>query len=283
MTTRTAIIICSPSKGEQYLRGAAKDLRNMKNYLLSPRGGSWHEREIYCLNDPSWPELKLLLSSLNSTYQFIYFAGHGCSDENKARYIELKHNALVEDTALFTVVSKQLIVIDACRNYYPMISGISPAEEYLNFTGESSRSVFDRCIQASPDGKLIIHATQDNAEAAEERNGRGGAFTLSLLTTALNLKTGIPYCPVGIKQLMPTVKKVLLSERYEQTPTIAYDEGDLRVPFLIDTEQVVIEELDSDVEYPNEVIDSKLPKKISLTEVALAGLVVFALIKAFDN
>ena len=283
MITRTAVIICSPGQGKKYLRGAVKDLRNMKNYLMSPRGGSWLEREIYCLNDPDWGDLRLLLRSLNSTYQFIYFAGHGCSDENKKRFIQLKDGTLVEDTALFTVVSKQLIIIDACRTYYPMVSGIPPAEEYLNFSGESSRAVFDRSIQASPNGKIIIHATQFDAEAAEERYGRGGAFTLSLLTTALNFRTGLAYRPVGIKQLLPDVKKVLISERYEQTPTIAYETGNLHVPFLIDTEQITIEENIHDVEYTSDNVYAQPAKKISLGEVVLAGLFVFALIKVFGD
>jgi hypothetical protein len=283
MITRTAIIICSPGKGQKYLQCAAKDLRNMKNYLMSPRGGSWHERELFCLNDPSWQELKLLLSSLNSSYQFIYFAGHGCSDENAARYIQLKNNVLVEDTALLTAVPKQLIVIDACRTYYPMISGIPPAEEYLNFTGESSRAVFDRSIQSSPDGKIIIHATQNRAEAAEDRHGRGGAFTLSLLTSALELKTNIPYGPVGIKELLPNVKKILSSENYEQTPTIAYETGDLRVPFLIDTDQITIADKEPETDHRKEAVHIQPTNKFSFAELTLAGLVVFAIVKAFQD
>ena len=243
MITRNAIVISCPGQGDNYLRGAVKDLENMFNYLTSPRGGAWKKNEIYCLENPSWRETKILLDQCTANYQFIYFAGHGCSDENQKRYLTFKDQN-IQDIKLLTHNQKQLIVIDACRTYYPTISGIPPAEDvYSYFTGETdARKVFDNCIIKSPNGKIIIHATQNNSEASEERYGRGGAFTLSLLHTAINFKTGKDLSPVLITELMFTIKQTLLSQGYSQTPDIPFITGALNIPFVIETDQIIVEQ-----------------------------------------
>src|SRR6202012_1472088 len=85
----------------------------------------------------------------------------------------------------------------------------------------------------------------------EERYGRGGAFTLSLLIAAQDFKTGLDLCPVMIEDLLPTVKKTLVSQHYMQPPDVVYKTGNLRIPFLIDTEQIIVEEKVIEPEYIN--------------------------------
>jgi len=280
MITRNAIIISCPGRGKKYLAGAVKDLENMSNYLMSPRGGAWRKDEIYSLYNPTWPAANILLSQCTSDYQFIYFAGHGCSGEHRKRYLSFRDQD-IEDTRLLTHNAKQLIIADACRVYYAAISGIPPAEDVLSsFTGDTdARKVFDDCIARSDDGKIIIHATQHNAEAKEERYGRGGAFTLSLLYTCLNFKTGMDLCPVMLTDLLPTVSQTLLSQKYIQTPDVPWKTGNLRVPFLIDTDQLVLEEKS----VKNDYVNVEPENKPSLLKAIVVTTLLILLIRGLSN
>jgi hypothetical protein len=280
MTTRNAIIISCPGRGKDHLPGPDKDLKNMSNYLTSPRGGAWRGNEIFCLNNPAWHEVRQLLEICIADYQFIYFAGHGCSGDHRERYLSFRDQN-IEDTMLLTLNPRQLIIVDACRVYYPAISGIPPAADiYSSFTGESdARIAFDKAINASGNGKMILHATQDNTEASEALHGRGGVFTLSLLLTANNFKSGVNLRPVKVTELLPMVKETMLSKGYEQTPEIPYKTGNLLVPFLIETDQIVMKEVAQEEEYIEEVPRNKP----SLFGILALGVVIIALLGGFND
>lgn len=275
MITRNAIIISCPGQEEHFLRGAAKDVKNMFNYLTSPRGGNWKKHEIFCLNNADWPEVKRLLDRCTADYQFIYFAGHGFSDKNRKRFLVFNDQS-VEDIKLFTHNSKQLIIADSCRAQYATISGIPPAEDiYSSFTGVSeARAAFDDAIKRSQNGKMIVYATAHNNEAEEERYGRGGAFTLSLLVAALDFKTGLNLCPVMIEDLLPTVKRTLIRQKYTQTPHLAFRTGNLRVPFLIDIAQMEVEEKSVENEYINIESENKPSLFKAIAVVTLLILII---------
>lgn len=279
MITRNAIVISCPGLEEHFLRGAAKDVKNIFNYLTSPRGGDWKKHEILCFNNPTWLEVKTHLDRCTVDYQFIYFAGHGFSDENRKRFLAFKDQN-IEDIKLFTHNNKQLIIADSCRAQYATISGISPAEAvHSNFTGDSARTAFDDAIRRSQNGKMIVYATAHNTVAEDERYGRGGAFTLSLLVTALDFKTGLDLCPVMIEDLLPTVKQTLLSQKYKQTPEVVYRVGNLRVPFLIDTEQMVVNEESVETEY----IDMGSENNLSLFKAMAITMLVILIINGFSD
>ena len=106
-------------------------------------------------------------------------------------------------------------------------------------------------------------------------------FTLSLLVAAQDFKTGMDLSPVLIFDLLPTVKETLLSQGYSQTPDIAYTQGNLRVPFLIDTEQIVIEQPKLDIEPENLIIESR--NKATFLKVLAIGLILIAVIKIFND
>lgn len=278
MPTRQAILISSPGTKTNYLYGPDKDVYNMFNYLTSPRGGGWKRDEIICLFDPSWRETKRLLDSSSFDYQLIYFAGHGSSDSNRCRFLKFK-DFEIEDFQLLNAVPKQLIIADACRVYYPTISGIPPAEDvYSSFTGESaSRVAFDECISSSANGKMIIHATQHGEEANEERYGRGGAFTLSLLYTTLQFRTGVDLFPVMITDLLANVRQTLYNENYIQVPEIVWEQGNLEVPFLIDTDQIIDTEQVDLPAYPRQT------EKISALKIIGIFILAVAIIKGLKN
>jgi hypothetical protein len=278
MPTRRAILISCPGTGEKYLLGADKDITNMVNYLTSPRGGDWRSNEITCLNNPTWQEAYQVINKYMVDYQFIYFAGHGSADQQRTRFLMFKDGE-VEDLLLLNAIPKQLVIADACRVCYPTISGISPAEDvYSSFTGVSAaRSAFDQCILKSPNGKIIVNATLHGEEAREERYGRGGAFTLSLLHAALNFKTGTDLSPVMIAELMNNTQRTLWSQAYTQVPEIVWSIGELRVPFLIDTEQIISTELEEPAPKISEV------EKGNWVKVIAASILVIAIIKGLGD
>jgi hypothetical protein len=278
MPTRIAILVSCPGYGKEHLFGANKDIENMFNYLISPRGGAWKKQEIILLYNPTWSDVKMNIDKLLTDYQFIYFAGHGSGGECRKRYLGFK-DGVVEDINLLNAIPKQLIIIDACRVFYPTISGIPPAEDaYSNFTGESNaRIAFDHCITNSRNGKVIVHATKHGYEAEEERYRRGGAFTLALLYTSLQFKTGVNLCPVNISDLLPTVHKTLINQNYWQEPEVAYEEGELSVPFLIDVEQVIIEEIDEERTYKPPI------KKITFLQGIAISVFVIVVLRGLKN
>jgi len=237
MITRNAIIIFSPGDEQNYLPGAVRDVENFVNYRCSPKGGLWRKDEIIVLEDPSFDEALWHVDHSPADYQDIYFTGHGATQNNK-RLIAFK-DGLVPDTWLLNDNPRQLIIIDACRNHLPSISGIPEAEDlYSSFDGISqARRLFDQYILNSPFGKMIIHATHDGA-IANDISHLGGAFSYTLLNAAAVLSTGIEYAPVYIEQLLPYVTRQLFLQGCEQNPGIVYTEGDLKVPFMLDAPQI---------------------------------------------
>jgi hypothetical protein len=182
--TRLAIVICCPGSEDNFLPGSLNDPIHITRYLKSPRGGMWKANEIFCLTDPKWEDVRLILTLFKTDYLFVYYSGHGCMDKFERRYFCLR-NAMVEDTAFFKDCPRQLIVSDTCRTYFPTISGITPDEEdiYAYIPDPIVRAVFDNAIRNSPAGRLIVHSTKAGMEAYES-NVKGGAFTIALLSTA---------------------------------------------------------------------------------------------------
>ena len=52
--TRKAILIGCPGSGNNFLRGVAEDLTNMKDFLESDKGGRWFTNEIVTLSNPTF-------------------------------------------------------------------------------------------------------------------------------------------------------------------------------------------------------------------------------------
>jgi hypothetical protein len=239
MPTRKAIIIRSPDEGESFLPGTLLDSINFINYLRSPRGGSWYEDEISILEDPNWRTVLSIVYNTLADYLIIYFTGHGGTLHEK-RVVKLKDGLLEDRQVILGPSPRQLMIVDACRNYLGAISGIPEYDEYNNFSGESvSRSLFDRFILNSLPGKMIIHGTTKGFPA-KEVNGLGGVFTYYLLHAALKLKLDTDYTGVSVTELIGHAEQKIHEDGFDQVPSLAYKEGWLTVPFMIAAPQIVI-------------------------------------------
>lgn len=237
--TRKAILIGCPGSLNSYLHGVAEDLTNMKNFLQSDKGGRWYSDEIITLNNPSFERLFQVVNSTNTDYNFIYFSGHGFTNQNWKRMLALRDNN-IEDLFFINDSPRQLIVIDACRNYVaPGISGIPDlGEQWEHFDGlYEARVMFDLYIAHSPYGKTIVHATQKGHYSYD--SSTGGYFTKALLNLTTRVKSE-SYKPIFINEVVDVLPQVLQRQGNNQVPEIAYTEGQLIVPFAIAVPQLTI-------------------------------------------
>lgn len=243
MIKRNVVLISCPGPEDNYLPGSLQDLGNMENFMCSPRGGATERSEIIKFPHAHWKDVKEYLKSATADYQIVYFSGHGYMKGDK-RFLCFE-DADVCDTDLLTHNTKQLIVVDACREYISGIWGIPEMEdEWDSFTGVTeARLIFDDYIQKSDEGKLIVHAALAGETASDDRYGDGGAFTLSLLWSALKVNTGREFTPIHISQLLPIVKKRLHTQFYYQSPEITDAIGNLTVPFALDVPYRIKDEI----------------------------------------
>lgn len=229
---RKAILIGCPGSGRSFLPGPAKDLENLKEFLQSDKGGRWYPNEITTLQNPTFEQLFEVVHSTNADYNFIYFSGHGYTTDEFNRMVSLRDRN-VEDLFFINDSSRQLIVIDACRNFVgDGISGILDlGEQWYHFDGVyESREIFDRYIKNSPHGKTIVHATQIGDYSYDSQTG--GYFTKALLQVSTQVKTET-YKPVFITQILPVLPNLLKNQGNKQVPEITYTEGNMKVPFAI--------------------------------------------------
>lgn len=74
---RRAILIGDPGPRKNYLPGVDDDVRNMRGYLLSPRGGGWLPHEITVIWREAKAQILAAVRSIEEDYLFVYYSGHG--------------------------------------------------------------------------------------------------------------------------------------------------------------------------------------------------------------
>lgn len=231
--TRKAILIGSPGNKNNFLRGVKPDLKNLSKYLQSEKGGVWYEREIKSLYDPSYIQVKQEIENSVADYVIVYFSGHGYTDaETNQRMICLK-DLNISDEHLLNKSRRQLVLIDACRNKVGQgLSGLPDYGQDLSyFEGSPGRALFDECIKSSPAGKLIIHGTQQGEFSYD--SSTGGMFTNALINIGTRIKADAKHTAVEIGDVLACVPKVLQNQNNFQRPSVAFESGNLRVPFAI--------------------------------------------------
>jgi hypothetical protein len=142
----------------------------------------------------------------------------------------------IDDRLLLNETEKQLILIDSCRTYVrPGIAGISDGPVEFDHKGnwEAARKIYDNYILQSAKGKIIIHSTHEGAEARDDYNGTGGAFTNRLLRLATKYKGTNLFAPGYIKTMLPVIEKALYQDNFPQSPEMVYEEGNLGIPFFL--------------------------------------------------
>lgn len=229
--TRKAILIGCPGGNDNFLSGVRKDLENMSRFLQSNKGGAWTRNEIIVLQNPNSFEALNLVNQTTADYIFVYFSGHGFSSLNNSRMLMLRDQAIA-DCDLLNDSPRQLVIIDACRNYSaPGLSGVPEFDEHVDHFESAAYEAFSEGIACSPDGKLIVHATQPGKYSYDSPSG--GYFTQALLHVATRMKTEEYYSPCRVKSVLFHVPALLKKYGNNQIPNIAYQSGNLTVPFAL--------------------------------------------------
>lgn len=229
--TRKAVLIGCPGKSNGFLRGVKEDLKKMACFLQSSKGGAWKRDEIISLSNPAVEETANIIQSIYADYLLIYFSGHGYTDRlSNNRMISLRDGS-IPDWQLLNDSPRQLVLVDACRNYSaPGLSGVPAFEDAIDhFEGLPSYELFSECIAMSPHGSLIVHATEQGKYSYD--SPKGGYFTQALMHVSTRMKTDSDYSPCSIQSILVHVPKVLKNMGNPQTPTITHISGNLQVPF----------------------------------------------------
>lgn len=233
--TRKAILIGCAGPSANFLRGVKKDIANVSRFLRSNKGGAWLENEIITLADPTAANALSIVESTFADYVLVYFSGHGFTDDrNNSRMLSLR-NGNIPDWFLLNASPRQIIIIDACRNFSAPGLGGAPefGDQVDHFEGVSTYELFSEYISNSPAGKLIIHATQPGEYSYDSPSG--GLFTQALLHISTRMKSDADYSPCSISSILQHVPRLLQRNRHFQVPCIAYCEGMLKVPFALST------------------------------------------------
>ena len=242
--TRAAILIGCPGRGKSYLPGVQSDLENMRIFLRSPRSGCFYDNEIYTLENATFDEVQEMLLSINVDYCQIYFSGHGFTNGYTKQRMVCLNDHDVPDTLFKTKSRIELVLVDACRNEIPSISGITEyVEPYSSFTGSLARQAFDDYIRNAQSGRLVVYGTQPNTVSLDMRNG--GVFTYSLLTVASTIHiNGAEFSYVMLKDILPHVENYIKDKNREaQIPDIVSQTVGYNMPFIINAQQIKVEQI----------------------------------------
>lgn len=231
--TRKAFIIGCPGSRGNFLPGVKVDVENMSRFLQSEKGGQWYPNEIVRLYNASWQQAFLLIHLSSADYTLVYFSGHGFTSEDNIGMLAFQDQT-VRETKLLDQSPRQLIVIDACRNYVGSgLSGFPDFGDHVNHFEAplAAREAFDEAILKSPKGKKIVHATQRGQFSRDSVDG--GHFTQALLQASTNICSDQWYAPQTIEQVVSTSRSVLKKNGSTQVPCIAFSNGTLSVPFSL--------------------------------------------------
>lgn len=189
--------------------------------------------EITTLNNPRAADALSKVETTLADYVIVYFSGHGFTDRrSNSRMVAFKDGHL-PDWCLLNASPRQLVIVDACRNFLtPGLGNLPSFEESVDhFESISTYEIFNQYIANSLSGKMVVHATQPGKYSYDSLSG--GIFTQALINVSSRMKTNHMYGPCSIRSVLYHVPRVLQSVQIEQSPAITYMSGSLSVPFAL--------------------------------------------------
>lgn len=198
---RRALLIQNPGKmGVNYVSSVTEAYDRFKNYLKSPVGGCWEDKELLELNrlGPMGVLLQsdfvFKLRELNQPdvdYSMVIFIGHGGAI-NGVDNVQLEDGELIPISYFtqFGNPQKRTVIIDACRKYEPLDVQELICEQ-RGFSGDGGldaiacRDYYNDIISQSQPHVELLQSTQYDQYANGSKDGT--AFTDALFHV---LKTG---------------------------------------------------------------------------------------------
>lgn len=238
MATRQALLIGAPGGlNSKFLPGVEIDLERTKEFLMSPRGGAWFDSEIIVLDNPNLSTITYAMQGMYADYTITLFSGHGFADTYGNRFLSLSDGNYFQDWDLLNQSPRQLVLIDACRKVLPAgIYGPPLSEEWYHFDGGESdlqraRKIYDRWIELSESGQVIIHSTKHDTYAYDTKDG--GVFTQKLLQVGNGIPTSEKFGFSNIIKTGNQVPKLIRENGFSQQPIITYKNGNINLPFAM--------------------------------------------------
>lgn len=230
---RIAILIGSP---QHNLKGVYKDIPNIEEFLKSPMGGGWQDNEIIVLGyNPTLNDLQNCIKRYaHFDFGFIYFSGHGATNNNKKAFIALNQYESMFVNDLANVFKKQVTIIDACRGYESnAISGIgtfdTDTDERLKII---SKNIFNAILHQSPQGRMLLFASQEGQNVGDLE--QGGVFSIHLLKSAREVSTHSQYLISTLNEVYSEVKQQMLYTTNYQPELI--NPNNINLPFTINVQ-----------------------------------------------
>lgn len=182
--SRMAILIGETST----LPGVAKDMQDIKNFLISSRGGNWTDEEIIVLKNTNKDTVRMHLNNAKKKdYVFITCSGHG--EHIKGEYIdstvmELNTKETISINSINPENKRHLVIVDVCRKLKIIKSEsmrVFSESLYESAYFIDNRKKFDDAVMACAEGRIVAYSCDINQAAGETE--RGGYFTQSLLSS----------------------------------------------------------------------------------------------------
>jgi hypothetical protein len=193
---RHAILIASPKlKNHTDLPGTLVDVRRMREWMLSNRGGAWEPEEIQTFTNPSHDELKPYLQhQTKCDYVFNLFAGHGYTvpgEYTPDTVACLRDGEDLPVRMLNPGNRRCSIFSDCCRHFHvdlpPELIVEKRAEERYAAKAMDERArmreLFDRHVMACDEGAVYFYSCAKNQGAGDD-NDEGGIFTYFFVKSA---------------------------------------------------------------------------------------------------
>ena len=246
---RKLVLLCNPGcPGDtNYVAHVPEILGRYKNYFQSPVGGFWKDDEI--LEMPAeyddkaqitWLALKIKeCNSPDVDYSIFVFVGHGGAFIN-GEAIQLSKGQLAPINCLFPSPDtcsaneiKRTIIIDACRDYHPLIIPTIVTES-RTFSGDGQidgcycREIYNKAIDNCAPHCELLQSTSYGQYA--QTTQRGSAFSdaffgvLDLMVPVWNdFALGMPGGQLthSIADILPDITKGM--KQYFQVPQYRVD------------------------------------------------------------
>jgi hypothetical protein len=243
---RLALLIGSPSdpktpEAGKYLSGVRTDIKNMYGFLISSIGGSWKKEEIKTF--PPNPTYEMVLPFLKACesvdFAFVYFSGHGYTDENKNPRIKFNSSQAPEVIKHIAIRAKrQITIIDACRSYpeFTAFDGV-PILEAMNFPNpnpEKARAMYEEHISKLPQALVLLFATSEGKPSMDYGSAYGGLFSSSLLSVVKTKLSKENKAIFNIAEVFKTAQINTQKSEPNQSPEIYIsDDKAINLPFAI--------------------------------------------------
>lgn len=213
-----ALLIGSSGEGDSYLLGVKKDVRAMKNYLLSGNGGGWKDNEITVLEESNPLLLNATLRNIKAeenNFVFVSFFGHGSFDECNGRKFYLDSNNFFTLNDINGLAQKQIFIADSCAK----ITSVELSESFESRVFDSlddknsKRLAYINWLSSCDNQQVNLFGC--NIDEYSNETDKGGYFTQSLIDLSNN---SLQHLSV-IESFELAQRRVQVMTNGEQNPT----------------------------------------------------------------